>query len=129
MSQRHLSFSLLTVERPVKIGVPAVREGVLVVLPRVVDVEVAPVVEAIKERIDGVQSTANTAQSMADTAVAKANAAQSTANNAMPKSGGTFTGNVAAYGSNRNGGNIRNIEPCNSGWGGVSTNKIITLRK
>ncbi len=78
---------------------------------------------------DTAVSKANTAQSTADTAVTKANAAQNTANNAMPKSGGTFTGNVAAYGSNRNGGNIRNIEPCNSSWGGVYTNKIITIRK
>lgn len=97
---------------------------------------VAPVVEAIKGRIDSARSAAdtavskaNTAQITADTAVSKANAAQNTANNAMPKSGGTFTGNVAAYGSNRSGGNIRNIETCNSGWGGVSTNKIITIRK
>lgn len=78
---------------------------------------------------DTAVSKANTAQITADTAVTKANAAQNTANNAMPKSGGTFTGNVAAYGSNRNGGNIRNIEPCNSSWGGVYTNKIITIRK
>lgn len=83
---------------------------------------IAPVVEAVKQQIDSVRSTANAAQSTA-------NAAQNTANNAMPKSGGNFTGNVAAYGSNRSGGNIRNIETCNSGWGGVSTNKIVTLRK
>lgn len=56
-------------------------------------------------------------------------AIKNTADNAMPRSGGTFTGNVAAYGSNRSGGNIRNIETCNSSWGGVSTNKIVTLRK
>lgn len=49
---------------------------------------VAPVVEAIKGRIDS-------ARSAADTAVSKANAAQNTANNAMPKSGGTFTGCVS----------------------------------
>lgn len=70
---------------------------------------VAPVVEAIKERIDGVQSTANTAQSTADTAVAKANAAQNTANNAMPKSGGTFTGAVVADSVIRAGDYLRNI--------------------
>ena len=52
-----------------------------------------------------------------------------TNNQQMPIAGGTFTGNVAAYGSNRSGGNIRNIETCNSGWGGVSTNKIVTIRK
>ena len=56
-------------------------------------------------------------------------AIKNTADNAMPRSGGTFTGNVAAYGSNRSGGNIRNIETLNSGWGGVYTNKIITIRK
>ena len=56
-------------------------------------------------------------------------AIKNTADNAMPRSGGTFTGNVAAYGSNRSGGNIRNIETCNSSWGAVSTNKLVTLRK
>lgn len=91
---------------------------------------VAPVVEAIKERIDGVQSTANTAQSTADTAVAKANAAQDTANNAMPKSGGTFTGEV--YSSNMTHhpaiGCFRNIEV----WQGeqqASTGLIHMTRK
>lgn len=83
----------------------------------------------VETAISEVQRAASTAQGTADTAVSKANAAQNTANNAMPKSGGTFTGIVAAYGSNRSGSNIRNIETCNSGWGGVSTNKIITLRK
>lgn len=52
-----------------------------------------------------------------------------TVNDLVLKSGGNFTGNVVAYGSNRSGGNIRNIETCNSGWGGVSTNKILTIRK
>lgn len=47
----------------------------------------------------------------------------------MPIYGGTFTGNVAAYGSNRIGANIRNIEPCNSSWNQVYTNHIITIRK
>ena len=77
---------------------------------------VAPVVEAIKERIDGVQSTANTAQD--------------TANNAMPKSGGTFTGEV--YSSNMTHhpaiGCFRNIEV----WQGeqqVSTGLIHMTRK
>lgn len=70
---------------------------------------VAPVVEASKERIDGVQSTANTAQSTADTAVAKANAAQNTANNAMPISGGTFTGAVVADSGIKAGDYLRNI--------------------
>lgn len=90
---------------------------------------VAPVVEAIKERIDDVQSTANTAQSTADTAVTKANAAQNTANNAMPKSGGTFTGVIIAKRVNYTGYAIRNILPCDSSWNVVSTNTILTLRK
>lgn len=91
---------------------------------------VAPVVEAIKERIDGVQSTANTAQSTADTAVTKANAAQNTANNAMPKSGGTFTGEVYSSDTTNHPavGCLRNIEV----WQGeqqVSTGLIHMTRK
>ena len=96
----------------------------------------APVVEAIKGRIDSAQSTANAAQSTANAAQSTANAAQSTANaaqntanNAMPKSGGTFTGNVTADGSNRIGGCIRDIYMCNSSWVGVSTSRLVTLRK
>lgn len=83
----------------------------------------------VETAISEVQRAASTAQGTADTAVSKANAAQSTANNAMPKSGGTFTGNVVASYNNYAGDCIRNIETCNSGWGGVSTNKIITIRK
>lgn len=91
---------------------------------------VAPVVEAIKERIDSAQSAASTAQNTADTAVTKANAAQNTANNAMPKSGGNFTGVLIAKAVNYAGVAIRNIAPCDStGWNLVSTDKIITLRK
>ena len=89
----------------------------------------APVVEAIKGRIDSAQSTANAAQSTANAAQSTANAAQNTANNAMPKSGGTFTGNVTADGSNRIGGCIRDIYMCNSSWVGVSTSRLVTLRK
>lgn len=77
---------------------------------------VAPVVEAVKQQIDSVRSTAN--------------AAQSTANNAMPKSGGTFTGEV--YSSNMTHhparGCFRNIEV----WQGeqqVSTGLIHMDRK
>lgn len=77
---------------------------------------VAPVVEAIKERIDSAQSAASTAQN--------------TANNAMPKSGGNFTGVLIAKAVNYAGVAIRNIAPCDStGWNLVSTDKIITLRK
>lgn len=77
---------------------------------------VAPVVEAVKQQIDSVRSIAN--------------AAQNTANNAMPKSGGTFTGEV--YSSNMThhpaAGCFRNIEV----WQGeqqVSTGLIHMTRK
>lgn len=63
-----------------------------------------------------------------------ATAAQGTkADNAMPKSGGTFTGNTVAYSSNRatDGGCLRNIEVRTSSATGTlqSTNKIIGIRK
>lgn len=50
--------------------------------------------------------------------------------NAMPKSGGTFTGNTVAIMTNREGGCIRNITVQNSeGTANVSTNYIIMRRK
>lgn len=91
---------------------------------------VAPVVEAIKGRIDSARSAASAAQGTADTAVTKANAAQTTANNAMPKSGGTFTGEV--YSSNMTHhpavGCFRNIEVWQGGQQ-VSTGLIHMERK
>lgn len=65
---------------------------------------------------------------------AYATSAQGTkADNAMPKSGGTFTGNTVAYSSNRatDGGCLRNIEVRTSSATGTlqSTNKIIGIRK
>ena len=60
----------------------------------------------------------------------KATAAQGTlADNAMPKSGGTFTGNAVAYSTNRTGANLRNISVQNSSSTEVSTNRIIMKRK
>ena len=50
--------------------------------------------------------------------------ARNTANNAMPKTGGTFTGNVVAYGTNRTSSCLRNIYV-----NGVSTNYILMVRK
>ena len=47
-----------------------------------------------------------------------------TANAAMPKTGGTFTGNVVAYGTNRTSSCLRNIYV-----NGVSTNYILMVRK
>ena len=48
---------------------------------------------------------------------------------AMPKSGGTFTGDVYARNGNRDTGCLRNIHVMNSSWTGVSTNIIHMLRK
>lgn len=70
---------------------------------------VAPVVEAAKQQIDSVRSTANAARSTANAAQSTANAAQSTANNAMPKSGGTFTGAVQSNAEILEGDYLRNI--------------------
>ncbi len=58
-----------------------------------------------------------------------ANTANTTAGNAMPKSGGTFTGNVKAYSTNRYGDTLRNITVQNSSSTEVSTNRIIMKRK
>lgn len=76
------------------------------------------------------RSDAAAAVATANTASTTATAAQTTANNAMPKSGGTFTGNVVAYGTNRAGGNLRNCEVYNSGGTNfVSTNCLVFYRK
>lgn len=48
---------------------------------------------------------------------------------AMPKSGGTFTGNVVAYSTNRSGASVRNITVQNSSGTNLSTNQIIMKRK
>ena len=68
---------------------------------------------------------AETAGSAVDqTARNAASSAQTTANAAMPKTGGTFTGNVVAYGTNRTSSCLRNIYV-----NGVSTNYILMVRK
>lgn len=57
--------------------------------------------------------------------------AQNTANAAMPKSGGTFTGDAVAYSTNRTTSGLRNIEVRITDTSGdlQSTNKIIMVRK
>ena len=57
--------------------------------------------------------------------------AQTTAENAMPKGGGAFTGDVAAYNGNRATASLRNTEVRITGTDGElqSTNKIIMVRK
>lgn len=103
---------------------------------------------ALKTDIDGSASDAldlaQTAQTAADNALQQAvdalqqavdaqNAAvsaQATADNAMPKAGGTFTGNAVAYGENRKTACLRNITVCDStGANSVSTNRILMYRK
>lgn len=68
-----------------------------------------------------VDQTARDAAAVAQTA---ANTAQTAANARMPIAGGTFTGNVAAYGTNRTNNCLRNIYV-----NGVSTNYILMVRK
>lgn len=63
------------------------------------------------------------------TGITNAATAQSTANAAMPKSGGTFTGTVAAKSANTTGAYIRNIRVQNAAGTFYSTNFIIMVRK
>lgn len=83
---------------------------------------VAPIVKAIKGRIDSAVTKANAAQSTAD-------AAQNTANNAMPKSGGNFSGVVIGSRNLYAGDAIRNIAILNSEWSPVSTMHAVMVRK
>lgn len=57
------------------------------------------------------------------------NTARTTANAAMPKSGGTFTGNVFSSGHNYAGWMMRGIIVETSGWSVVSTSGIVCIRK
>ena len=47
----------------------------------------------------------------------------------MQKTGGTFTGDVAAYSTNRTGANLRNINVVDADWTSQSTNAIFMVRK
>ena len=51
------------------------------------------------------------------------------ANAAMPKAGGTFTGQAVAYSTNRAQSDLRNCVVCNSSWTAVNTNRLIFIRK
>ena len=63
------------------------------------------------------------------TGITNASAAQTTANAAMPKAGGTFTGNVAARSANTAGAYIRNIRVQDGPGNQFNTNFIIMVRK
>ena len=73
-----------------------------------------------------VDQTARNAAAVAQTA---ANTAQTTANARMPYAGGTFTGHVAAPGSNTATWRLRNAIVTDSGWSPVSSNSIWFIRK
>lgn len=70
--------------------------------------------DEVSTDIASAQSVADSAQVIANDAKAVATTAKNTANNAMPKSGGTFTGNIIACSTNRTGTNLRNISIQNS---------------
>lgn len=56
------------------------------------------------------------------------NAAQTTANAALPKAGGTMTGNLVAYSTNRSTIGLRNAQVQNSAGSAVSTNYLVFRR-
>lgn len=72
---------------------------------------------------------AATARSNLD--ITKANIGLGNVDNAkqMPIAGGTFTGNAAAYNTNRSGGCLRNIYTRTSAGADVSSNSIVMHRK
>ena len=73
---------------------------------------------------------AASAGSAADqTARNSASAAQTTAIAAMPKAGGTFTGNVVAYNTNRTGWNLHNSVVCYPNSAEAATNLLVFYRK
>lgn len=91
---------------------------------------------AARTAADAAGTAAAAAQSTADTAVTDAGAAQTAAvsananaNTRMPVAGGTFTGNVAAYATNRNADCLRNAYVVNASGTGVSTNRLTFYRK
>lgn len=85
--------------------------------------------DTIDSKVADAKKAGTDAQATATAAQSSATAAQTTANNAMPKSGGSFTGNSAAYNTNRTGGNLRNIWTRNSAGADVSSNSIVMHRK
>lgn len=93
--------------------------------------EAAAKADNAQEAANNAQTSADNAKTTADAAATTATSAKTTADNAMPKSGGTFTGNVIAYNSNRNSSCLRNVEVRVTSTTGTaqSTNKIIMVRK
>ena len=89
-------------------------------------------VTSISSTNDGIAATPNAVKNAYDHAsngIMLANTAQATADVAMPLSGGTFTGNVIAYSTNRVSNSLRNSTVQNSAGRGQSTNYILFRRK
>lgn len=70
-----------------------------------------------------------TAQGVADDALEDAATAQEKADDALPLAGGTLTGSVTAYTTNRTTTDLRNAQVQDSGGSAVSTNYLIFKRK
>lgn len=87
--------------------------------------------DALDAEVTRAKAAESTAQSTANTAKTNAATAQTAANAAMPKSGGTFTGNVKAYDTNRDtvGGCLRNIAVTDSTGNTLQTTNRITMRR
>lgn len=86
------------------------------------DVEAHNAISTLEATVDAAQVAADNAQTTADTA-------KNTANAAMPKAGGTFTGNVIAYSTADTANRMRNAIVQNSSGTAVSTNYFIFQRK
>lgn len=86
-------------------------------------------ITANETAVSNAQASADSAQASADNAQTTANTVKTTANNAMPKSGGTFTGQTFAYSTNRAARDLRNIAVRNSNNAGANTNSILMVRK
>ena len=89
--------------------------------------------QVIMEDGTRLNATIDNIQSNLTEALNTANSAKNMVDTAMPKSGGTFTGNVSATATNRNGAPLRNIavKTASAGVDGatVSTDMIIMVRK
>lgn len=76
----------------------------------------------LNNNFDKIDTAIHTTKTIADSA-------KTSAGNAMPKSGGTFTGQVVAYKTNRTTIDVRNCVVCNSSGTPISTNYLIFNRK
>ena len=78
---------------------------------------------------DGTLSKGNNTCNDISKAMTTADAAKTVADAAMPMSGGTFSGNIVAYGENRVGDALRNSSIQEANGNEASTNSILFVRK